>query len=140
MKNNNYFPMPNEIFSLGLNSGEIAVYTYLMSCEDRKTFLQWLYDFEYEKLGLPRPDLIIYLDVPTDYTEKLMRQREHDTNTSADIHEKDMQYLATCRESGRTAAQYYGWHIVQCVKNDEMRSIEDIHEEIYAMVKRCLED
>ncbi len=38
MKNNNYFPMPNEIFSLGLNSGEIAVYTYLMFCEDRKTF------------------------------------------------------------------------------------------------------
>ena len=38
MKNNNYFPMPNEIFSLGLNSGELAVYTYLMFCEDRETY------------------------------------------------------------------------------------------------------
>ena len=108
--------------------------------ENREAFLHWLYDFEYAKLGLPKPDLVIYLDVPTDYTEKLLRHREQETNTHADIHEQDMAYLATCRESGRTAAQYYGWHIIQCVKDDEMRSIEDIHEEIYAMVKNCLED
>ncbi len=108
--------------------------------ENREKFLQWLYDFEYEKMGLPRPDLIIYLDVPTDYTEKLMRQREHDTNTSADIHEKDMQYLATCRECGRAAAEFYGWHVIQCVRDGEMRTIEDIHQEIYAAVKQCLED
>ena len=108
--------------------------------ENREKFLQWLYDFEYEKMGLPRPDLIIYLDVPTDYTEKLMRQREHDTNTSADIHEKDMQYLATCRECGRAAAEFYGWHVIQCVRDGKMRTIEDIHQEIYAAVKQCLED
>ena len=105
----------------------------------RDRFLSWLYDFEYDKLGLPRPDLVIYLDVPTDYTEKLLRHREQDTNTQADIHEKDMQYLATCRESGRAAAAYYGWTVIQCVRNGAMRSIEDIHEEIYAAVKQCLE-
>lgn len=103
-------------------------------------FLQWLYEFEYDKLGLPRPDLIIYLDVPTDFTEKLMRHREQETNTHADIHEKDLAYLATCRETGRTAAQYYGWHIIECVRSGEMRSIDDIHEEIYRLVKNCLED
>jgi len=108
--------------------------------EKQGDFLKWLYEFEYDKLGLPCPDLIIYLDVPTSFTEKLMRRREQETNTHADIHEQDMQYLATCRQSGRTAANYYGWNIVQCVKDDEMRSIEDIHEEIYALVKRCLED
>ena len=108
--------------------------------EKQGEFLKWLYEFEYDKLGLPRPDLVIYLDVPTSFTEKLMRHREQETNTRADIHEQDMQYLATCRQSGRTAAQYYGWNVVQCVKDDEMRSIEDIHEEIYALVKRCLED
>ena len=106
---------------------------------NREKFLEWLYDFEYEKLALPRPDLIIYLDVPTDYTEKLMRQREQDTNTSADIHEKDMQYLSTCRECGRAAAAYYGWHVIQCVKDGAMRTIEDIHQEIYVAVKKCLE-
>ena len=107
--------------------------------ENREKFLQWLYDFEYNKMGLPQPDLIIYLDVPTDYTEKMMRKREQDTNTSADIHEKDMQYLATCRECGRNAAAFYGWHVIQCVKDGQMRTIEDIHQEIYAAVKQCLE-
>lgn len=106
---------------------------------DREKYLQWLYEFEYDKLGLPRPDLTIYLDVPTDYTEKMMRKREQDTNTNADIHEQDMQYLATCRESGRAAAAFYGWTVIQCVKDGQMRSIEDIHQEIYAAAKQCME-
>ena len=108
--------------------------------EKQPEFLGWLYDFEYDKLGLPRPDLTLYLDVPTDFTEKLLRHREQDTNTKADIHEKDTAYLATCRETGRAAAAYYGWTVVQCVRNGQMRSIEDIHAEIYAHVKKCLEE
>jgi len=107
--------------------------------EKQSDFLQWLYDFEYDKLGLPRPDLTIYLDVPTDFTEKLLRGREADTNTTADIHEKDMAYLATCRQTGRRAAEFYNWTVIQCVKSGAMRSIEDIHEEIYRHVRNCLE-
>ena len=107
---------------------------------ERAEYLKWLYDFEYDKLGLPRPDLTIYLDVPTDFTEKLLRSREADTNTKADIHEKDMQYLATCRETGKKAAEFYGWTVIACVKDGAMRSIEDIHDEIYRHVKNCLED
>lgn len=107
--------------------------------EGRQTFLKWLYDFEYDKLGLPRPDLTIYLDVPTDFTEKMLRGREQATNTSADIHEKDMAYLATCRKSGKEAAAFYGWTVIQCVRDGKMRSVEDIHNEIYTAVKQCLE-
>ena len=103
-------------------------------------FLSWLYDFEYDKLNLPKPDLTLYLDVPTDFTEKLLRHREQDTNTKADIHENDMAYLATCRETGRAAAAYYGWTVISCVKDGAMRSIEDIHAEIYALVQKCLEE
>lgn len=110
------------------------------SKENQPEFLKWLYDLEYERLGLPRPDLTIYLDVPTDFTEKLLRGREAATNTHADIHEKDMQYLATCRETGRAAAAFYGWTVISCVKDGQMRSIEDIHNEIYCHVRRCLED
>jgi dTMP kinase len=106
----------------------------------REEYLKWLYEFEYDKLGLPCPDLIIYLDVPTDFTEKMMRSREAATNTQADIHEQDMQYLATCRRTGRAAAAYYGWTVVECVRDGAMRSIEDIHEEIYRLVTACLED
>ena len=106
--------------------------------ENQQKFLKWLYEFEYDKLGLPCPDLIIYLDVPTDYTEAMMRRREADTNTHADIHEQDMAYLAICRRTGRAAAEYYGWTVIDCVKNGQMRTIEDIHEEIYSHVVQCL--
>ncbi len=108
--------------------------------EKQAEFLRWLYEFEYDKLGLPRPDLVIYLDVPTDFTEKLMRQREAATNTNADIHEQDMDYLATCRRTGRAAAQFYGWKIISCVRDGQMRSIEDIHQEIYGHITACLEE
>jgi dTMP kinase len=108
--------------------------------EKQQAFLKWLYEFEYDKLGLPRPDLVIYLDVPTDFTEKLLRGREAATNTSADIHEKDMSYLATCRETGRAAAKFYNWTVIDCVRDGAMRSIEDIHDEIYAHVMACLEE
>lgn len=107
--------------------------------EKQAEFLKWLYDFEYDKLGLPCPDLTIYLDVPTDFTEKLLRGREADTNTKADIHEKDMAYLATCRRTGKKAAEFYGWTVINCVRDGAMRGIEDIHEEIYQHVKKCLE-
>ena len=107
--------------------------------EKRDAFLKWLYEFEYDKLGLPRPDLTIYLDVPTDFTEKLMRHREQDTGTKADIHEQDTEYLNTCRRTGRAAAEFYGWTVIDCVKDGAMRSIEDIHQEIYGHVIACLE-
>ena len=108
--------------------------------EKQQEFLQWLYDLEYNRMGLPQPDLVIYLDVPTDFTEKMMRRREQDTNTHADIHEQDLAYLATCRRTGKAAAEYYGWTVIQCVKDGAMRSIEDIHNEIYRHVAACLED
>ena len=108
--------------------------------ENRQAFLKWLYEFEYDLLGLPRPDVTIYLDVPTAFTEKMLRSREAATSTQADIHEKDMAYLATCREMGRAAAEFYGWHIIQCVRDGAMRSIEDIHEEIYSLVQKSLEE
>ena len=108
--------------------------------DKREDYLHWLYDFEYAKLGLPKPDLVIYLDVPTDFTQKLLRHREQDTNTKADIHEQDTAYLATCRNTGRSAAAYYGWTVIDCVKDGKMRSMEDIHAEIYRHVKKCLEE
>ena len=108
--------------------------------EDPKAFLSWLYDFEYNKLGLPCPDLVIYLDVPTDHTEHLLRSREQKTGTQADIHEQDMQYLATCRKTGKAAAEYYGWSVIECVREGKMRSMEDIHDEIYRLVRKCLEE
>lgn len=108
--------------------------------EKKEAFLKWLYELEYDHMGLPKPDLVIYLDVPTDFTQTLLRSREAATNTKADIHESDGAYLATCRKMGRLAAGYYGWTVISCVKDGKMRSIEDIHNEIYSHVAACLED
>ena len=107
--------------------------------EKQGEFLKWLYEFEYDRLGLPRPDLTIYLDVPTAYTEQMMRSREAATGTHADIHEQDLDYLTTCRKTGKKAAEFYGWTVIGCVRDGKMRSIEDIHEEIYRHVAACLE-
>ena len=108
--------------------------------ERRAEFFRWLYDLEYNRMGLPQPDLVLYLDVPTEFTEQLMRRREQATGTHADIHEQDLEYLKTCRRTAAEAAAYYGWTKISCVRGGVLRSIEDIHEEIYAHVKRCLEE
>lgn len=111
-----------------------------VSVAERAAFFHWLEELEFKHLGLPRPDLVIYLDVSTAVSETMMRKREQDTNTHADIHEQDLEYLRTCRAAGRQAAEQYGWKIIRCENDGAMRSIDDIHEEIYALVRSCLEE
>lgn len=108
--------------------------------EKREEFFRWLYELEYDRMGLPKPDLVLFLDVPIEFTEQLMRKREADTGTEADIHEQDMDYLRTCRKTAAEAAKYYGWTRIACVRDGKLRSIEDIHEEIYRLVKQCMEE
>ena len=105
---------------------------------ERKKFLDWLFGFEYGLLGLPEPSLVFYLDVPTEVTERLMRERERATHTAADIHEADDAYLRECRENARGVAARCGWQRVDCTRDGRMRGIEDIHEEVYARVKALL--
>ena len=107
---------------------------------EREEFFRWLYDMEFGKMHLPKPDLVILLDLPISLSQKLMRHREADTNTTADIHEKSEDYLATCRAAAAEAAKYYGWSVVPCAKDGELRSIEEIHEDIYALVRKCMEE
>ena len=107
---------------------------------ERAEFFRWLYDLEYDRMGLPRPDLVVLLDMPVELSEQLMRKREQSTGTHADIHERDEDYLKKCRDVALHAAEYYGWRTVSCAKDGAIRSVEDIHEEVYAIVKSCLED
>lgn len=107
---------------------------------ERQAFFQWLYDFELGRLGLPRPDLVLYLDAPTALTEAMMRKREQDTHTRADIHERDGAYLQQCHQTGMEAAAFYGWKVISCAKGGAMRSPAEIHEEIYGQIRMCLED
>lgn len=106
--------------------------------EQRKEFLDWLYDFEFRLLGLPAPSLVIYLNVDIDVSRRQMDVRQSKTNTKADIHEKNFDYLSACLDAGRFAAKTYSWKVIECVKDGQMRSIEDIHEEIYSTVMESM--
>lgn len=108
--------------------------------EDREEFFRWLSDFEYHRLGLPEPDLVLYLDLPTQKAVEMLRQREADTHTKGDIHETDSAYLAACRETALEAAEVYGWKRVSCLDaGGALRSIDDIHEEVWQLAAGLLE-
>lgn len=106
--------------------------------EELGEFFKWLYDLEHVKMGLPVPDLVIYLDVDVETSLARMRHRQEKTNTSADIHEKDIQYLENCLRVADKAADYYGWTRIAYKTDGVERSIEDKHEEIYSIIKAAL--
>ncbi|MBE6733721.1 MAG: thymidylate kinase [Ruminococcaceae bacterium] len=104
------------------------------------SFLSWLSDFEYDKLGLPRPDGVIYLDMPTEISQKLMSGRYNNDESKKDLHEKDVAFLNACRESALYAADNQGWMVIACNEGDAPRTIEDIASEVYKTACAFLED
>ncbi len=106
---------------------------------EREAFLQWLFDLEYNRLELPEPDLVIYLDLPTEISEAMMRRREAATHTAADIHEQDSDYLRACRENARQVVEYCRWRRIDCARDGAIRPLEEIHEEAWALVRPLLE-
>ena len=110
-----------------------------VSPADQPAFFDWLFDFEYHKLGLPEPDLVFYLDMPTQEAVRLLRSREAETNTRGDIHEVDQDYLTLCRQTALRAAEHYGWKRISCVDaQGRVRSIADIHQEIWAVLGQSI--
>jgi len=101
-------------------------------------FLDWLYDFEFRILELPRPGLVLYMDIDLEIAERQMRARESATHTAADIHEADLDYLRRCLRAGAAAAERFGWRRVPCVENGAMRPVEDIHEDVFRAVQTML--
>lgn len=101
-------------------------------------FFKWLYDLEHVKMGLPKPDLVIYLDVDIETSLARMKRRQAKTNTHADIHEKDIRYLENCLRVADKAADYYGWTRIPFKTNGVERTLEEKHEEIYSIIKSVL--
>ena len=104
-----------------------------------EAFFQWLFDFECSKLGLPFPDQVFYMDMPTEKAVELLRSREAATHTKGDIHEVDTDYLALCRRTARKAAQCLNWNKIPCVDQaGQLRSAEEIHRDIWALVVQMI--
>ena len=105
---------------------------------ERRAYLDWLFHYEYDLLGLPRPDLVIYLDLPVELSRALRRQREESTGTHADIHEADEAYLRACRDNAAQVVAYGGWHRIDCSAGGAVRTVEDIHREVWRLVEAML--
>ena len=106
--------------------------------EELPAFFSWLSDLEYVKMGLPKPDLVIYLDVDVDTSLARMRRRQEKTHTTGDIHEKDIAYLERCLHAADKAADFYGWTRIPYRKNGVERELEEKNDEIYELLLRHL--
>lgn len=102
---------------------------------EKERYIHWLSDLEYNIFGLPRPDCVIFLDIPPTYSLRLRQQRNAlKQGLTQDIHEADQQYLQQAYENATAIAQHQQWHRINCVTNDQIRSIEEIHTEIMELI------
>jgi len=102
----------------------------------KKDFLDFVIDFEYNKIGIKEPDNVIFLHAPFDLVTKMRNERKQNEGIINDIHESNLDFMKKAYESAVFTADYLNWDIIECNNGDKMRSIEDIHEEIYSLVKR----
>ena len=106
--------------------------------QEREKFLKWLWDFEFNLYGLPIPTEVIFLNMPPDYTEKLIQDRENKITheKEKDIIEKNKQNTIDAYNNALVLVKKYNWYEIKCVKDDKIRTIEDINDEIYELVKK----
>lgn len=104
--------------------------------DEKKRFIDYVIDFEYNKIGIKEPDNVLFLYAPFDLVTRLRQARKENDGVSNDIHERDLEFMKKVYKSAIFVADYLSWDKVECSKNDEMRSINDIHEDVYKLVKR----
>lgn len=103
---------------------------------DRAQFFKWLEDFEYNLIAIPKPDIVIYLDMPVEISQKMMSERYKGDEGKKDIHEANVDYLQKCRTAALSAAEAMNWKVIRCSNGDRPRTIEDIGDEIYSIVSK----
>ena len=113
----------------------MALRGLISNCAKDK-YLDWLVDYEFNMYKIPQPDCVVFLDVPVNFSKKLMENRKNKFTgeKKKDIHESDIKYLEKSYENSLYIADKYNWNKINCVENDKLRSIDSIHEEIYNLV------
>ncbi len=103
-------------------------------------YLNWLEDLEYDKIEIPKPDMVIFLNMPTEFAEKLMLTRNNKITgeKKKDIHEQDLSYLKKSHENACEIAKIQDWKEILCVSGDKIKTIDEISEEILAVVKELI--
>lgn len=90
------------------------------------SYIEWLYNYEFNQLGIPKPDLVVFLDMDPEISQKLMSGRYKGDENKKDIHEKDTEYLAKCRKAAFYSANKLDWKIIKCYEDDEPLPIDTI--------------
>lgn len=126
----------NVLFARYITSNVLHQACKLKTEEEKDEFVKWIYEFETQTLGIPKEDIVIMLKVPYEKIKELKKIRGTTSSGTRDIHEEDEEYLKEAYENSVRMAQKYGWKVIECVdQNGNMRTIEDIHEEVYKIVK-----
>lgn len=107
---------------------------------EKKAFLEWLWDLEFVKLGIPVPDCVVFLDMPPKHAQLLMKERNNKITgqKEKDIHENDTQYLIDSYNNACSIAKAFNWNYVACTENDKIRDIKAIHEDIHTIVLKAI--
>ena len=100
--------------------------------EEWDGYLEWLWDTEYGKIGIPKPDAIVFLDMKPSVFESLIDSRARKNSSAKDIHESDGKYLESCYEAALYACEKLGWRQIKCYSDDKPRSIDDIFADLTA--------
>lgn len=108
--------------------------------EEKEKYLCWLEDLEYDKMEIPRPDLVIFLNMPTETAQKLMAERKNKITgeDKKDIHEKNIEYLKKSHENACEISKKYSWSEIKCVENNRLKTIDEISNEIFELVSKIL--
>ena len=108
--------------------------------DEKKQYLNWLEDLEYEKMGIPRPDLVIFLNMPTEMAVKLMAERKNKITgeEKKDIHERDKEYLRESHANACKIANTYNWKEIKCSDGERIKTIEEIGEEVFSLVEKVV--
>lgn len=105
--------------------------------EEREKFLNWLWDYEFNLYKLPVPTKVFFLDMPPEYAFKLMQNRENKFTheDKKDIHERDKSHIIDSYNAACEIANKYNWAKIECVRDGEIRTIEEIHEDIFNNIR-----
>lgn len=103
--------------------------------EERKRFIDYVEDFEYNKMGIKKPDKVIFLWAPFEVVTKMRNERKSNEGIINDIHESNLDFMKHVYDNANFVAKYLGWDIVDCSNGNEMKEIEEIHEIIYDLFK-----
>ncbi len=107
--------------------------------EDRwPEFMDWLRDFEYNRLGLPQPNKVIYLDMPRPVADRLLLSRYQGDEAKKDLHEQNREYMARCEKAARYAAKADGWTVIRCSEGEEPLPVETVEESLWREIEYLL--